>query len=467
MSDNFARRRDALRVAIGDGIAVFAGAAESSRNNDILHPFRQDSDFYSLTGFDEPDAVAVIAADRYVLFVRPRDPDAETWTGPRAGVEGAVSDFGADEAHPLDDLDDELRAALLGRSSLWYRLGGRLDRTVFAALGAARTFAELGWAAAPPTLVDPGHVLHELRLRKTDAELHALRRACAITCDGHVEAMRTARPGRLEYHVQAAMEHVFRDAGSPRNGFPSIVASGRNACVLHYELNRDAIEDGDLVLIDAGAEYGYQSGDVTRTFPASGRFTDAQRRIYEIVLAALEAGIAAAKPGELHRGVDDAARRVIAEGLHDLGLLPRGVDESLRMQHERAFFMHGTSHWLGMDTHDVGAYRIEGKPRALEPGMVLTVEPGIYFASNAVELKLREVDQEARAERRARLGMAKAEELEREEDEAAETITVDVPEEFGGIGIRIEDDVLVTEDGPEVLTPGAPKTIDDVEAACR
>jgi Xaa-Pro aminopeptidase len=280
--------------------------------------------------------------------------------------------------------------------------------------------------------------------------------------------MRYAQPGLYEYQVQAALEFVFRVHGSPRDGYPSIVASGPNACILHYQENRRRMEDGDLLLIDAGCEYGYYTADITRTFPVNGRFTPAQRAVYELVLKAQHAAIAAARPGQRYEAMHDAARRVLAEGLIALGALPRGLDETLAMHHYREFYMHGTGHWVGMDVHDVGEYRLAGRSRILEPGMVLTVEPGLYFdpERESVSFALHEFSEEEMWERRTRLGMAAARRLEDEEKAAAPHVTHPVPVALRGIGVRIEDDVLITETGCEVLTAGAPKTVEDVERTC-
>ena len=280
--------------------------------------------------------------------------------------------------------------------------------------------------------------------------------------------MRYARPGLYEYQVQAALEFVFRASGSPRNGYPSIVASGPNACILHYGENSRRLEDGDLLLIDAGCEYGYHAADITRTFPVTGRFSRAQRAIYELVLKAQLAGIAAARPGHRYEAVHEAARRVLAEGLVALGLVPRGLADTLAMHHYREFYMHGTGHWLGMDVHDVGDYRVEGKSRELEPGMVFTVEPGLYFDPDreTATFYLREYSEDEMWERRLRLGLAAAKKLEEEEKAKAATLVHPIPKEFRGIGVRIEDDVLITADGVEVLTAGTPKTVAEIERVC-
>jgi Xaa-Pro aminopeptidase len=468
----FFDRRQRFAAALGDALAVVPGGVESLRNGDVHYEFRQASDFFFLTGFDEPDAVAVInpahAKERFVLFVRPRDREMEIWNGRRAGTEGAIGTYGADAAYTIDQLDTKLREYALDRPVLYYRLGqpafdARMTRLVAELRGArARGFA------APTRIEDPGPLLHELRLRKSEAELTRLRRACAISRDGHAEAMRYARADMHEYEVQAALEYVFRANGSARNAYPSIVASGPNACILHYVENTRRMHAGDLLLIDAGCEYGYMAADITRTFPVSGRFTGPQRAVYEVVLRAQLAGLGAARPGVKYETVHEAARRVLTEGLVDLKLLPRTVADSLAMHHYREFYMHGTGHWLGMDVHDVGDYRVHGGSRALEPGMVFTVEPGLYIDSERenVTFSLREYNEDEQWERRYRLGVAVAKKLEEEEKAKAPKITHPVPKEFRGIGVRIEDDVLITAAGHEVLTAGTPKTVDEVERTC-
>ncbi len=465
----FHERRQRFVEAIGDGLAIIPGATEVGRNSDVHYEFRQASDFFFLTGFDEPDAVAVFnpahAKERFVLFVRPRDREMEIWNGRRAGVEGAVAIYGADAAYPVEELDGKLREYLFDRTTVYYRLGDpAFDPRVLRLLEHARMVRPRGYVG-PVRVEDPGPIIHELRLRRSPAELARHRRACEISRDAHVEAMRFARPGLHEYEVQAALEFVFRAGGSPRNGYPSIVASGPNACILHYTENRRRMEDGDLLLIDAGAEYGYHSADITRTFPVNGRFTGPQRAIYELVLRAQLAAIAAARPGARYEVVHETARRVLTEGLVALGILPRGVEESLAMHHYREFYMHGTGHWLGMDVHDVGDYKIRGVSRVLAPGMVLTVEPGLYFdpERESATYWLREYREEEMWDRRYRLGVAAARKLEDEEKAAAQKITHPIPAEYRGIGVRIEDDVLITETGAEVLTAGTPKTIDEVE----
>ncbi len=469
----FLERRRRFAEAIGDALAIIPAARETPRNADTSYEFRQNSDFYFLTGFDEPDAVALInpahAKERFVLFVRPRDREMEVWNGRRAGVEGAIATYGADAAYTVDELDAKLREFALERPGLVYRLGnphhdGRITRL----LGEMRNARARGGFLTPTRVEDPGPILDELRLQRSPEELARQRRACEITRDAHIEAMRYAGPGQYEYEVQAAIEFVFRRGGSPRNAYPSIVASGPNATILHYSENSRRMEDGDLLLIDAGCEWGYHAADITRTFPLNGRFTPAQRRIYEVVLRAQLAAIAAARPGNRYEAMHEAARRALVEGLVDLGVLPRNVEDSLAMHHYREFYMHGTGHWVGMDVHDVGDYRIRRQSRVLEPGMVVTVEPGLYFdpERNTVTFHLREYSEEEMWERRFRLGMAAAKKIEDEEKARAETVVHPVPAEYRGIGVRIEDDVLITDDGPDILTAGTPKTIDEVERTC-
>jgi Xaa-Pro aminopeptidase len=468
----FIERRQRFAEALGDGVAIVPGAQEVRRNGDVHYPFRQNSDFYFLTGFDEPDAVAVFsptdAKERYVLFVRPRDRQMEIWNGRRAGVEGAVAAYGADTAYPIEDLDQQLRGWLIDHPTLYYRLGNPVFDARITRLVTELRGARSRGHASPIRVEDPGPILHAMRLHRSPAELAAHRRACEISAEAHAEAMRYARPGLYEYQVQAALEFVSRIHGSPRDGYPSIVASGPNACILHYQENRRRMENGDLLLIDAGCEYGYYTADVTRTFPVNSRFTAPQRAVYELVARAQQAAIAEARPGQRYEAMHEAARCVLAEGLVALGALPRGVDDSLAMHHYREFYMHGTGHWVGMDVHDVGNYRLDGRSRILEPGMVLTVEPGLYFdpERESATFALREYSEDEMWGRRLRLGMAAARKLEDEEKANAPSVAHPVPVALRGIGVRIEDDVLITDTGCEILTAGAPKTVDDVERTC-
>jgi Xaa-Pro aminopeptidase len=468
----FVERRQRFAEALGEGLAIVPAAQEVPRNADVHYEFRQDSDFFFLTGFPEPDAVAVFnpthAKERYVLFVRPRDREMEIWNGRRAGVEGAIAVYGADAAYPVDELDEKLRDYAIGQATVFYRLGQRtLDGRITRLIEQARALRARGHVA-PAGIEDPGPILHDLRLRRSAAELACQRRACEISRDAHIEAMRFARPGDYEYQVQAVIEFVFRASGSPRNGYPSIVACGPNACILHYSENNRLMEEGDLLLVDAGCEYGYHSADITRTFPVNGRFTPAQRTIYELVLRAQLAAIDAARPGQRYDIIHETARRVLTEGLVALGILPRGVQESLAMHHYREFYMHGTGHWLGMDVHDVGDYKIRGESRVLEPGMVLTIEPGLYFdpERETATYYLREYREEDQWERRYRLGTTAAKKIEEEERAKVEKLVHPIPVEFRGIGVRIEDDILITAGGREVLTAGTPKTVDEIERVC-
>jgi Xaa-Pro aminopeptidase len=414
MTDRFHTHRSVLAGIIGDGgIAIIPAAGETVRNDDVTHDFRQDSDFHYLTGFHEPDAVCVLVPGHpegdYHLFVRPRDRETEIWTGFRVGTDGATSRFQADAAHEVANLDTVLPRLMQGRDTLFYRLGNPAhDAGIGRLLDTARSQHERFGKAVPLAIHDVGVLLGEMRLRKSPSEVESLRAACLLSAEGHREAMRFARPGLFEYQVQAAMEYVWREAGSPRNGYPSIVASGANAVVLHYVENDRQIEDGDLILIDAAAEIDMYSSDITRTFPANGRFSAPQRAVYEVVLAAERAGIAAARPGSTLRDIHDASTDVLAAGLVDLGLVPGSREDVLAMHLYRHFFMHGTSHWLGMDVHDAGSYRVGGVHRVLEPGMTFTVEPGIYVAPDRpeVEFTLLVHDLDAWTERRILQGAA-------------------------------------------------------------
>jgi Xaa-Pro aminopeptidase len=472
MPDRFQEHRLRLAEMIGPhGLAVVPAGVETVRNDDVTHEFRQDSDFFYLTGFHEPEAVAVIAPGHpdgdYQLFVRPRDREKEIWTGYRVGPEGARQRFQADAAYELERFDAALPRLALDREVVHYRLGNPMyDPRITGLVSRARDYHTRVGKVMPSTIRDITATLGEMRLRKSPEEIESLRAACELSVEGHREAMRYARPELHEYQVQAAMEYIWREGGSPRNGYPSIVASGPNACILHYVENDRLIENDDLILIDAAAEVDYFSADITRTFPAGGRFTGPQAAVYEVVLAAQRAAIGVARPGATIRQLHDTATRVITEGLVDLGLLPRSVEESLAMHHYREFFMHGTGHWLGMDVHDAGSYRVEGKPRALESGMAFTVEPGIYIDGRTeVEFPLYEYDLDEWSERAIVEGPASQEELARLRREA-EKVTVAIPEELRGIGVRIEDDILINTDGHENLTARVPAERGDIEALC-
>ncbi len=431
-AETFARRRaaffDAMAVASSSAVAVLPSAPVFVRNNDVDHEYRQDSDFFYLTGFDEPESVLVLdAEDRKVtLFVRPRDRDREVWDGPRAGVDGAKA-LGADASFVVAELDEKLPNLLQNRRRVYYRLGGsrRFDDRLLGAIDKVRARQRLG-VTAPTEVVDPGAVLHEMRLRKSPVEIETMRTAARITREAHELAMNRTRPGMHEYEVEALLLDTFRRHGSERPAYGSIVGSGPNACVLHYRKNDRRIDTGELLLIDAGCEYGYYASDVTRTFPVGRAFSREQQAIYELVLHAQVEGIAATRPGATLDEIHKLSVDIITRGLVRLGLLSGEVQTLIDSEAYKRFFMHRTSHWLGMDVHDVGAYFEAGKPRRLEPGMVLTVEPGIYISP----------------------------------DDAT------VPAQWRGIGVRIEDDVLVTTSAPEVLTEGIPKTVEEVLRAC-
>ncbi len=474
MPDRFRDHRNELGRRIGrSSIAVVPASIEVVRNNDVHHDFRQDSDFHYLTGFHEPDAVAVIAPGHdggdFHLFVRPRDREREIWNGYRVGTEGARSQFSADAAYELSELDEILPRLMLGRDTLFYRLGNpNHDARMTRILAKVRSIRERYGRSAPVGIHDVSSTLAEMRLQKSEAELDSLRAACELSALGHAEAMRFARPGLYEYQVQAAMEFLWREGGAPRNGYPSIVASGPNAVVLHYVENDREIEDGDLILIDAAAEIDMYSSDITRTFPANGTFSLPQRAVYEVVLEAERAGIRAARQGSTLKTVHDASVDLLVDGLIDLGLVPGDPDQVHAMHLYRQFFMHGTSHWLGLDVHDAGAYQFDGSPRRLEPGMCFTVEPGIYVAPDRaeVEFTMLEYDLDARMERRLLMGVDAARKLEDAEAEEAEKVTHRIPEEFLGIGVRIEDDIAITDDGHENMTHMVPVDMDHIEALC-
>ncbi len=474
MTNRHAEARQKLVEAIGqDGIAVIPAAHEVVRNYDVMHQFRQDSAFFYLTGFEEPESVAVIAPGHddgdFHLFVRPKDPDLEVWTGIRAGTQGAKEAYGADAAYELSQLDDVLERMMIGREVLWYTTGNdKFDDRVTGIVNKARAHRERMGGVVPSIVRDVSVPIGEMMLFKSEDEADALRRACHLSADGHIEAMKFTEPGMYEYQVQAALEYPWRLGGSARNGYPSIVASGANACVLHYDTNRDQIGDDDLVLIDAAAEVEGYSSDITRTYPATGSFTGPQRAIYEVVLASQKAGVELSVSGSTMKAIHDECTRILAEGMVDLGLLPGPTDQVLAMHHYSQFYMHSTGHWLGLDVHDRGAYRIDGVSRPLEPGMALTVEPGLYVGPDKaqVELTMLEFDPEERNERIIRMGRAAAQASIAEEKASAEKVTHDVPAEFLGIGVRIEDDILITPDGHENMTESVPKELADVEAMC-
>lgn len=474
MADRYVEHRRRLAEVVGsEGLAIVPAGREVVRSHDVHYDFHQDPAFWYLTGFPEPDAVAVIAPGHdegdYTLFVRPKDPTQELWTGIRAGIEGAEADYGADVAYELGDLDEILQHYMVGRDVIWYASGNsNFDECITRILEKARTVREKYGYTVPSAVKDLTVPLGELMLIKDVEETESLKTACQLSAEGHLEAMRFTQPAMYEYQVQAALEYHWRLSGSRHNGYPSIVAAGHNACILHYIDNSSRIGDSDLVLIDAAAEVDGYSSDISRTFPASGAFTAPQRAMYEVVLEAEKKGVEMAAPGTTMGDIHEMAIRILAEGMVDLGLLPGPVDDRIAMAHYREFYMHNTGHWLGLDVHDRGMQRFDGEHRALGPGMTFTVEPGLYVAlgKEEIELPLIEVDLDERAERRLRLGSKAAATKEAEEQENAEKITHRIPSEFLGIGIRIEDDVLITEAGHENLTDRVPIEIDEVEAIC-
>nr|WP_296748199.1 Xaa-Pro aminopeptidase [Thioalkalivibrio sp.] len=423
----FARRRHRLMQSIGkDAIAVIPAATESLRNRDVEYPFRQDSDFLYLTGFPEPDAFAVLVPGReageYVLFCRDRDPDMETWHGRRAGPDGAVSDYAADCAFPIGDIGEILPGLMENRSTMCAPFGHSeaMDQRLFGWVNQVRAKVRSG-VRAPCEFVALEHHLHEQRLFKQPGELRMMRHAAVISSGAHVRAMQACRPGMAEYEVEAELLHEFRRHGT-EPAYHSIVGGGENGCILHYIENRSVLREGDLLLIDAGCEYGGYASDITRSFPVSGRFTPAQREVYEVVLEAQAAAIAKTVPGNHWNDPHDAAVGVLTRGLKALGVLKGRPADLVRKEAFKPYYMHRTGHWLGLDVHDVGDYRIGDAWRLLEPGMVMTVEPGLYFGPQAK-----------------------------------------APKRFRNIGIRIEDDVALTRSGHEILSGDCPKTVAEIE----
>ncbi|MFN9630660.1 MAG: aminopeptidase P N-terminal domain-containing protein [Cyanobacteriota bacterium] len=426
----FADRRDRFLHRLGSAAAVIPAAPLRTHHADVEHAFRQDSDFWYLTGFDEPDAVALFLPHQpdhpFVLFVAPREASAEVWNGFRWGCEGAVTTFGACLAHPLAELEERLPHYLEGAEGIAFRVGRhpRVEPLVLNAWARQLDRASRSGTAALG-LVAPCPLLHELRLRKGEEELALLRQAARISAEAHELARGVARPGLTERQVQSVIEQHFLEQGARGPAYGSIVASGDNACVLHYTANSAVLREGDLLLIDAGCSLNdYYNGDITRTFPVNGRFSGEQRALYELVLNAQQAAVAEVRPGATAEGVHGAAVRVLVEGLVELGLLRGTVDGLIEQGAYRHLYMHRTGHWLGLDVHDVGAYRLGERPVDLEAGMVLTVEPGLYVSDR----------------------------LPVPEGQPA------IEERWKGIGIRIEDDVAVTDQGHEVLTAAALKS---------
>ncbi len=423
------RRRQLMRMMGRNSAAIIPAAPTQIRNRDVHHPYRPDSDFYYLTGFPEPDAVAVLIPGRksaeYVLFCRERDPGKEAWDGARAGQEGAIERYGADDSFPIGDLDDILPRMLEDRERVFYAMGcnADLDRRLLDWVNRLRAQSRSG-VHPPLEFVALDHYLHDMRVYKSRAEIKTMREAARISSRAHRRLMATCRPGFAEYQLEAEFVHECTLAGARFQAYPSIVGGGANGCILHYRDNCDLLRDGDLVLVDAGCEVGYYASDITRTYPVNGQFSDAQKALYELVLEAQAAAIEQVRPGNHWDDPHQAAVRVITKGLVGLGLLKGRLPTLIRDEAYKRFYMHRTGHWLGMDVHDVGEYKIDGEWRILEPGMVLTVEPGIYVPAGSK-------------------GVAK---------------------KWWNIGIRIEDDVAVTKDGCDVLSADVPKSIPEIES---
>lgn len=412
-----------------DSIAIIPSAREVMRSNDSNFRFRQDSDFYYLTGFEEPEAIAVIRpSDKehpYTLFVRPRDPEKEVWDGKRSGVEGAIGEYGADTAFPIEEFGEKLEDLINGASSLFYRIGNGnadIDDLIISRIHKMRAKGRKN-INPPGAIVDIGSIVHEMRLIKTEEEIELMQRAADIAAEGHIEAMKAVRPGMKEYEIEALIEHIFRRNGAAAPAYTSIVGSGANATVLHYVSNDATLKDGDLLLIDAGAEYRGYASDITRTFPINGKFSEAQREVYEVVLEAQMACIEMVRVGNTNDDMKQRSIEIQTEGMVRLGILQGDVAKLIEEEKYKQFYMHGLGHYLGLDVHDVGRYYIKEEPRKLEAGMVMTVEPGIYIAPD----------------------------------------TKDIPEKYLGIGVRIEDDVLVTDGDPRVLSSKAPKQVEEIE----
>ena len=424
-----ARRKELMSLMHSNSIAIISASPEKVRSRDTHYPYKQNVNLSYLCGFPEPESVLVLIPGRaqgeMVLFCRDKDPLRETWDGYREGPEGAVSNFGADDAFPIADIDDILPNLIEGKDRLYYAIGKdpEFDRHLMDWVNHVRN--QRGNGALPPgEFVDLDHFINEMRLFKTAGELKIMRKAAEISVSAHSRAMKASKPGLFEYQLQAEIEHEFAVHGSAGAAYTSIVGGGKNGCILHYIENRDALKDGDLVLIDAGCEYQNYAADITRTFPVNGKFSDEQAAIYDIVLQAQTDAIAVIGPGIEYNKTNEATVLAITQGLVDLGILHGDVDELIASEAHREFYMHGAGHWLGMDVHDVGDYKIDGQWRVYEPGMVVTIEPGIYIAPG----------------------------------------NPNVDKKWHGIAVRIEDDIVVTKDGNENITAGVPKKRDEIEA---
>lgn len=425
----FAERRKKLMAQMGTNtLGIIAAAPERIRNGDGEYPYRQDSDFHYLTGYPEPEAIAVLIPGRaegeYILFNRPRDPAQETWTGRRAGQLGAVEKYGANQAYPFAEFAAKLPEFLLGRERIAYCIGRQFefDQQIINAINTLHSKTRMG-VVAPREFINLEQWLHAMRLIKSSEEAALMRHAAKISAKAHTRAMQACRPGQYEYQLEAELLHEFYLNGSRSPAYNSIVGSGENSCILHYNENTAQMKDGDLVLIDAGCEYEYYSSDITRTFPVNGRFTPEQRTIYDLVLASQLAGIAQAKPGSSLNEIYLSCLIILVEGLVRLGILQGKVSDLIQQKAYFPYFMHRTGHWLGLDTHDAGRYKEGDDWTILKPGMVLTIEPGLYFPAHIPGLD----------------------------------------KKWWNIGVRIEDDVLITPTGCEILSADVPKNIDEIE----
>ena len=432
----YQQRREQLMAKVGSGTAIFHSAPMAVMHNDVEYVYRQDSDFYYLTGFNEPEAVAVFAPHheehRFILFVQPKDPEKETWTGYRCGVEGAKEMYGADEAYAIAELAEKLPQYVAKADRIYYRLGRDqdLNNTILSLWQRLMAMYQRK-GTGPTAIADTRTLTFAMRSVKSPAEIDLMRQAATISAQAHNRAREFARPGVYEYQVEAEIEHTFRLAGAMGVAYPSIVASGANACVLHYIENNCQIGDNDLLLIDAGCSYDYYNGDITRTFPVNGKFTPEQKTLYELVLEAQLQAIAQVKPGNSYNASHDTAVSVLVDGLLDLGLLKGDKEEIIKEEKYKPFYMHRTGHWLGLDVHDVGLYKHNEETwQTLQPGHILTVEPGIYISPH---IKPAEGQPE-------------------------------ISDCWKGIGIRIEDDVLVTEDSNEILTADVPKSLSEISS---
>ncbi len=429
--------KEFMRRIDKDSVAIIPAAREAVRSHDTHYRYRQNSDFFYLTGFEEPEAIAIITPSRdkkFTLFVRPRDLDQEIWTGYRAGVEGAVADYSADAAFPIDQFDEKLAEMLDGPSVLYYAFGyttDEMDQKIIRQLTLMRETNRKP-LEPPRTIVDPSTILHEMRVLKSPEEIEIMQRAADIAADAHVEAMKAVKPGMMEYEVEAMLEAYFRKHGASGSSYTSIVGGGGNATVLHYIDNKDQLRDGDLLLVDAGAEFKGYASDITRTFPINGKFTDAQRDIYDLVLKCQKSCVDMVRPGVRLEDLKTHSVEVLTEGMVELGLLKGEPKKLIEEKKYMQFYMHNLGHYLGIDVHDAGRYYFNGESRPAEVGMVMTIEPGLYISPDTSRIP--------------------------------EGFNKEIPAKYLGIGVRIEDDVCVTENGARVLTHKVPKEREEIEA---